>query len=324
MILLGLFQLVSRGARAEAPKLAWQGPDCLAEQAAFEARLSALVKPADAARLSGRVAVAARGGGFEVQLSLALGARALGQRRFRAATCKAAAETAAVAAAMAAFSEEAAAPAAEPAPEAPPAVTEARAPNTTEAPPPKPDLAPSSSRGFARPAAPAVLAQPRVGLLLFTQTGVLPSPVLGGVLELGVGLGKRWSLAVQGGVTAAQERAQGAGRSTFWRVLAGAARGCFAPFAAGRLRVDACSGVQLLWIRGHGQGFDVDHTASLATAAPLLALDLSLKAPEFVEWRVQAEGSTPLSRRRFFVDGREAARAAALTFSARFGPIVRF
>jgi hypothetical protein len=161
-------------------------------------------------------------------------------------------------------------------------------------------------------------------LLLFAQTGVLPSAVLGGALELGVGLGKRWSLAVQGGVTATQERVQGAGRSTFWRVLAGAARGCFAPFAAGRLRLDACTGVQLLWIRGHGQGFDVDHAASLATAAPLLALDLSLQAPEFLEWRVQAEGSAPLSRRRFFVDGREAARAAALTFSARFGPIVRF
>lgn len=324
VILLGLFQLVSRGARAEAPRLVWQGPDCRAEQAAFEARLSALVKPADAARLSGSVAVAARGGGFEVQLSLALGARALGQRRFRAATCKAAAETAAVAAAMAAFSEEAAAPAQERAPEASPVAMDVQAPATTEARASKPDLAPDSRNVLAGPAAREVLAQPRVGLLLFAQSGVLPSPVLGAALELGVGLGKRWSLAVQGGVTAAQERAQGAGRSTFWRVLAGAARGCFAPFAAGRLRVDACSGVQLLWIRGHGQGFDVDHTASLVTAAPLLALDLSLQAPAFLEWRVQAEGSAPLSRRRFFVDGREAARAAALTFSARFGPIVRF
>jgi hypothetical protein len=325
MILLGLFQLVSRGARAEAPKLAWQGPDCLAEQAAFEARLSALVKPADAARLSGSVAVAARGGGFDVQLSLALGARALGERRFRAATCKAAAETAAVAAAMAAFSEDAAsAPAGARAPETPLAATEARPPMAAEARPPRPDLAPDSGNGSSRPAPSALFAQPRAGLLLFAQTGVLPSPVLGGALELGVGLGKRWSLAVQGGVTATQERAQGAGRSTFWRVLAGAARGCFVPFAAGRLRVDACSGVQLLWIRGHGQGFDVDRAASLATAAPLLALDLSLQAPKFLEWRVQAEGSAPLSRRRFFVDGREAARAAALTFSARFGPVVRF
>jgi hypothetical protein len=108
------------------------------------------------------------------------------------------------------------------------------------------------------------------------------------------------------------------------RVFSGAARGCFAPLAGERLRLDACGGTQLLWIRGHGEGFDIDRSASLITAAPLFALDLSLQAPQFLEWRVQAEGSVPLSRRRFLVDGREVARASALTFSARVGPVLRF
>lgn len=315
VILLGLFQLAPRGARAEGPKLAWQGPACLDSEAAFEQRLAALVKPADAARLSGSVAVTTRGGGFEVQLSLALGTRALGERHFQARTCKAAAETAAVAAAMAAFSDAGA-----------PALAGERAslPDNSGAWARKPEPEPDFSRERARPAARPVRAQPRVGLLAFAQVGLLPSPALGGAIELGVGLGPRWSLALQGGVSGQQERSHGSERSTFLRVLLGAVRGCFAPLAAERVRLDACTGVQLLWIRGHGQGFDIDRSASLATSAPLFALDLSLRAPEFLEWRVQAEGSVPLSRRRFLVAGRQVARAAALTFSARLGPVVRF
>lgn len=317
VILLSLLQLTARSARAEASKLAWQGPACLDSQTVFEARLGALVKPADAARLSGSVVVTARGSGFEVQLSLLLGERALGERRFLAGTCKAAAETAAVAAAMAAFSDEAATPAGgERAPEA--------SADNTGAWARKRDPEPDFSREPARSAERLVLARPRAGLLAFVQTGVLPSPVLGGVIELGVGLGKRWSLATQGGVSGVQERSHGSERNTFLRLLLGAARGCFAPFATERVRLDACGGVQLLWVRGQGQGFDIERSASLTTAAPLFALDLSLRAPEFLEWRAQAEGSVPLSRRRFLVDGHEMARAAALTFSARLGPVVRF
>jgi len=314
VILLGLFQLAPRGARAQASTLVWRGPACLASQAAFEERLAQLVKPADAARLSGGVAVAARGDGFDVQLSLVLGERPLGERHFQARTCKAAAETAAVAAAMAAFSDD-----------APPAAGQRESsPDNSGAWARKRDPEPDFSRERARPAARPVRAQPRVGLLAFAQAGVLPSPALGGALELGVGVGRRWSLALQGGVSGEQERNHGTERSTFLRVLFGAARACFAPLAAERLRLDACTGAQLLWIRGHGQGFDIDRSASLATAAPLFALDLSLRAPEFLEWRLQAEGSVPLSRRRFLVDGHAVARAAALTFSARLGPVVRF
>jgi hypothetical protein len=317
VILLSLLQLTARSARAEASKLAWQGPACLDSQTVFEARLGALVKPADAAHLSGSVVVTGRGSGFEVQLSLLLGERALGERRFLAGSCKAAAETAAVAAAMAAFSDEAATPAGgERAPETSPESSRAWAQKRD----PEPDFSREPARSPERP----VLAQPRVGLLAFVQAGLLPLPVLGGAIELGVGLGKRWSLAAQGGVSAVQERSHGSERTTFLRLLFGTARGCFAPFAAERVRLDACVGVQLLWIRGHGRGFDIERSASLTTAAPLLALDLSLRAPEFLEWRVQAEGSAPLSRRRFLVDGREMARPAALTFSARLGPVVRF
>jgi hypothetical protein len=315
VILLGLFQLAPRSARAEPSKLAWQGPECLASQAAFEARLGELVKPADAVRLNGSVTVTDLGGIFEVQLSLALGARALGERSFQARSCEAVAKTAALAAAMAAFADDA----------VPLAASEpAASPDGSGAWLKKPDPQPDFSRDRPPPPPRPLRVEPRVGLLAFMQAGLLPAPVVGGALELGMGLGKRWSLAVQAGVSSEQERAQGAQRSTFLRVLAGAARACFAPLALGRVRLDGCGGLQLLWLRGHGQGFDIDRSASLATAAPLFALDLSLRAPAFLEWRVQAEGSVPLSRRRFLVDGREVARASTLTFSARLGPVVRF
>ena len=298
--------------------MAWQGPACLDSRAVFEQRLAALVKPADAARLSGSVVVAASGGSFDVRLSLALAGRPLGERHFQARTCKAAAETAAVAAAMAAFSDDAASPAAAPS-------AGASSPDTSGAWEKKRDPEPDFSGERARrPSAGSLRAQPRVGLLAFAQVGLLPSPALGGALELGVGVGRRWSLALQGGVSREQEHSHGSERSTFLRLLFGAARVCFAPLATASVRLDACGGVQLLWTRGHGQGFDIDRSASLVTGAPLLALDFSLRAPEFLEWRVQLEGSVPLSRRRFLVDGREEARAAALTFSARLGPVVRF
>jgi hypothetical protein len=317
VILLGLLQLVPRSARAEASRLAWQGPACLDSQVAFETRLSTLVKSADAARLGGSVSVTARGGGFEVQLSLTLGARALGERRFHARNCRAAAETAAVAAAMAAFSDDAAPPADGERQTDPPADRSGAWARKRE---PEPDF----TRAPEPPAELPVRAQPRVGLLLFVQAGLLPSPVVGGALELGAGLAKRWSLAAQGGVSGKQARAQGDDRSISLRVWFGAARGCFAPLVTERVRLDACGGVQLLWIRGQGDGFDIDRSASLTTAAPLFALDLSLRAPQFLEWRVQTEGSVPLSRRRFLVDGREVARASPLTFSARVGPVLRF
>lgn len=325
VILLSLLQLASNDARAEAAKLTWQGPACLDGEAAFEARLAALVKPADAVRLSGSVAVRQSADGFQVQLSLWLGARALGERRFEARTCQAAAETAAVAAAMAAFSDDSQ-PIADPSvPPAPAADSASPAPaGASRAWSQKREPEPDFSRERPPPAPKPTSAEPRLGLLAFAQAGLLPSPVVGGVLEPSVGLGKRWSVAVQAGVSSEQEQARGAGRSAFLRVLLGAARGCFAPFVSERARLDACGGLQLLWLRGRGKGFAIDRSASLSTAAPLFALDFSWRAPEFLEWRLQAEGSLPLSRRRFLVDGREVARAAAVTFSARLGPVVRF
>jgi hypothetical protein len=188
----------------------------------------------------------------------------------------------------------------------------------------RPDPEPDFSRERRRPAARELRVQPRVGLLGFVQRGVLPALAVGGALELGMAVGRRWSFAVQGGVSAEQEHAAGEGRRSLLRLFAGTARACVAPLAVARLRLDVCSGLQLLWLRGHGDGFDVDRSASLTAAAPLLSFDVSVKAPEVLEWRAELEGSLPLSRQRFLVDGGQAARADAVTFAARVGPVVRF
>jgi len=311
--MIGLFGLVVRNASAQQLGFDWRGPACRDGQPAFEAQLGALVKPADRARLAGSVTVSPVGSRFAVRLEVSLGGRALGERSFEADDCAGAAKIAAIGAAMAAFSEDS------------PAAPEAAGPAAAAAPPARePDPEPDFSRARPAPTERAWRPRPRVGVLGVAQTGVLPGPAWGGALELGVGLSRRWSVAIQGSISAKQARDVGDERQARLRLLTGAARGCFAPLLSERLRFDGCAGAQLLWVRGDGSGFDVNHSASLLAAAPLLGFDFSVRAPDFVEWRAEAEGFAPLSRRRFLVDGREVARAAAVGFTVRLGPVLRF
>jgi hypothetical protein len=58
--------------------------------------------------------------------------------------------------------------------------------------------------------------------------------------------------------------------------------------------------------------------------APLVGLDFSVRAPSSVEWRLELDGTAPLARHRFLVDGREVSRAAAVVAGVRLGAVLRF
>jgi hypothetical protein len=285
--------------------------------ALFAARLEQLVDAKDRARLSGSVTIARRGTTLETNLVLVLDGRELGQRRFETPSCQKAAEASAVAAALAVF---AASEAQEPAPETV-GSTAPRANIWALGADPVPD--------FTRDRRPAPLPasrglEPRVGLLGAVHLGVLPELAPALALELGLAFGSRWSATVSGTVSGEQERIVDEGRSAALRVISGEGRACFAPLVGSKVRLDGCAGVALWWLRGHGQRFDVNRSASLFALAPLLAADLSLRAPRFIEWHLQLQASAPLARARFLVDEREINRARPLTASLRLGPFVRF
>ena len=319
MLTIGLLELVSRSARAESSNISWSGPDCRDSQPLFEARLSTLVSARDMQQLRARVGTWQRNGKVSVLLALGVIDGAHGERNFEAPNCKAAAETAAVAAAMAAFSEQEG----EPEPERSDPTQQPSTANLSAwalKPDPVPDFFRERVRRGSRPAP----VQLRVGALGFVEQGALPSPSFGGVLELEVGFARRWAAAAEAGVSVEQARALGAGRRALLRLFSGALRVCYAPLSRSSSRIGVCSGAQLLWVRGHGEGFDTNRSASLVALAPFLGLALSITAPRSVEWRAELEAARPLSRRRFLVDGNELLRADSLSWAARLGPLVRF
>ena len=303
---------VTPQARAEATQFAWHGPDCASHAPLLERRLAALVEPRDRERLAGSVAVTRSGNRYAVELSIDLDGRPLGSRRFQAASCERAAETAAVAASLAVYDGGAEPPAA--------ADSGIRSDIWTRSPEPTPDF----SRARPTPPPPSPRLEGRVGLLGLVEMGALPQPAWGGALALELGVGRRWSFGMLGSVTAEQERAVQLAQAVQLSLWSGAARACVASLLGARHRLDGCAGARLEQARGRGQGFDVNRSASLTWAAPLVGVNLSLRGPRFVEWRLELEGSLPLSRRRFLVDGSEVSRAAALVGAARLGALLRF
>jgi hypothetical protein len=298
---------------AEPPRFRWRGPECTSDAALLEGRLAELVEPRDRERLAGSVAVTKSAGRYGVELSIDLDGRPLGTRRFDANSCARAAETAAVAASLAVYEGEG----------EPEGVAESGvSPNIWTR---RPEPAPDFSR--ARPAPtpkPEPLLEARLGVLGLLELGALPKPAWGGALQLELGLGKRWSLAVLGSLSAAQERTVHAPQSVRLSLLGGAARACVAPLQGARLRLDGCAGARLAQARGRGEGFDVSRSASLIWLAPLLGLNFSVRGPSYLEWRGELDGAVPLARRRFLVDGNEVARAAAVVATARLGVVLRF
>jgi len=138
---------------------------------------------------------------------------------------------------------------------------------------------------------------------------------------LGIG---RFSAALLGGASLAQDHVVDAAGSVRLRLWSAQARGCYAPFATELARLDACAGLRMFWTRGQGQGFPINRDGSLLALGPSMQLDFSVRAPAPLEWRLELEASAPLSRQRFVVRAREAARLEAVTLSGRLGPVVRF
>lgn len=304
---------LTRRARAEEARFAWRGRECAGSAPLLERRLAELVEPRDRERLAGSVAVTHGASGYGVELTIHLDGRPLGTRRFEVANCARAAETAAVAASLAVYDGTG---------EPEGAAESGISPDIwTRRPDPVPD--------FSRPrpvpkAAPEPLLEARLGLLGGVEVGALPEPAWGGALELELALGDRWSFAVLAGMTASQQRSVAEQHSVHLSLLSGAARTCGAPLLAARFRLDGCAGARLMQARGQGEGFDLSRTANLNWVAPLLGIDFSIRGPSYVEWRAELEGSVPLSRRRFLVDGDEVAGAGVVVAAARLGALLRF
>jgi hypothetical protein len=300
-------------AHAAGLRFAWRGPDCPGSAALLEQRLAELVEPSDRERLAGSVAVTRTADRYGVEVTIDLDGHLLGTRRFEAKSCAHAAETAAVAASLAVYAGEG---------EPKGAAESGISPDIwTRAPEPVPD--------FSRPRpAPKARAQPllqaRLGVLGQVEIGNLPEPAWGGALELELGVGKRWSFAVLGSVTTEQQRPVRAQQIVHLSTLSSVTRACVAPLVDDHYRLDGCAGAQLMQTRGRGEGFDVNRSATLTWAAPLLGVDFSVRAPSRVEWRLELAGSVPLSRRRFLVDGSELSRVTAVVATARLGLVWRF
>lgn len=311
MLLLACAVSRSQRARAEGDRFDWQGPDCSTSASLFQRRLQELVGEADLQRLAGRVGVVRQGKPWIVVVAIELDGEHLGERRFEAASCEHAAETAAVAASMVVF-DSGPPPQAAAANHIGPDIWTRRAAAAPSAAPARSSSPPSGS------------VEPRAGVLGVAEVGSLPRPVLGAGVEAELAFAERYSAALVGSVTGEQQRSAGPGRSAGLRVFAATARACVAPWGGPVFRIDGCAGLRFMTVHGQGDGFDVNRAASLSWAAPLLGINLSLRAPRFLEWRVELDASSPLSRRRFLVDGEQISRPGLLVLGMRLGPVLRF
>lgn len=312
LVVMVLCALTSIAGQSRATPVAWLGPACAASKGRFESRLAALASPRELARVSGNVSIRAGRGKLSLQLELTLADQPLGERRFEVKDCAEAAELAAVAIGMAAApAGESAATGAEPPPVEPPANEAPREPSDERASPPR------------RPAAQHEL-ELRLGVLGLLELGILPDPAWGASAELGFGVGRRWSLALLGSASLAQEFVLPGGKLTRLSLVSAILRGCARILSRDAIGLDACAGLEGIWSHGEGEGFDVNHSAAFLQLAPHVAADFSLEAPRHLEWHAELGASVPLTRPRFLAEQREVSRAWPLLPAARLGPIVRF
>lgn len=306
--------VVTSHAMGQKPKWAFIDSECQGNGARFERRLAELLDAPQRERLSGSLRVTRQGGVLAVELSIELDGRPLGSRRFETTSCARAAETAAVAAALAVYNGR----------EQPSASQHGGADDIwTRGPEPAPEPAsPPASKRSPAPA-PRVL-EPRAGAFGMAELGALPTLAWGAGVETELGLTPRWSLGVLAAMTVGQARPQQGSTTVRLSEMWLAGRACAAPWLGERHRLDGCAGLRLLRLSGTGEGFDANYSASLSALAPSLGGALTLRAPRRVEWRWELDVATPLSRRRFLVDGAEVARAAAVVGTLRLGALVRF
>ncbi|HKY35548.1 MAG TPA: hypothetical protein VJN18_06410 [Polyangiaceae bacterium] len=312
LVLLAVEAFTER-ARAEGARFVWQGPHCGSSAARFERRVVELVESHDRERLTGSVSVTRARGHYNVEVTIHLDGRRLGTRHFETKDCARAAETAAVAASLSVYAGDG---------EQTGAAASGISPDIwTRHPEPMPDFSEPLPPPEARE---QPVLKARLGLLGVLELGALPKPAWGGALELGLGVGKRWSFALLGCRTAEQRRQVRERELVLLSTSSGAGRVCLAPLLGDRYRLDGCAGVQVMQAHGRGQGFDVNRSASLTWAAPLLGIGFSVQAPRYLEWRGELEGSLPLARRRFLVDGSEVSRPTAVVAAIRIGAALRF
>jgi hypothetical protein len=327
-----------RGLLAADPPLKWEGPACGESGESFRRYLAALLTAEERKDLRARVEATEGAGGIRLVLSLELPRGGRGDRTFTAATCALAAETAALIVAMAAYPERTFAPPApdagvpaSPAPPEPDGLDAGRVSADASTPRALTDAAPTLAAGTrdAGDAGVPVPAAPRsfdfrVGVLPTVQWGTLPTAAPGVALELGMGFGPRWSFGLVAALGPSQRRDFGEGKGADLQLVPLSARGCFAPVLAGVFRLDGCLVAQLLWVRGAGSGFDVNHDGDLLSLSPGAALDVALRPFRWGEWRATGELSVPLSRARFRVDGNPATDPAFATLTLRTGPVFHF
>lgn len=311
MLLLACTASLPQAARAEGRRFEWQGPDCLTSAALFQSRLEKLVDAADLRRLAGRVGVTRQDERWIVEMAIELDGEHLGQRRFEAKSCEHAAETAAVAASLAVFDDRGQ-PENAPASSGPESAVRPAAPALDRT----PELPPAKSAAPAR-------FEARIGVFGVAELGVLPQVAPGAGVEAELAFTPRYSAALLGSLSTEQDRRVGQQQSVALRTFAALVRGCAAPARGWAYRVDGCAGLRFVMVRGRGDGFDVNRAASLLWVAPLLGFNLSLRAPSYLEWRLEFDASLPLSRRRFLVDDQEVARADFVVIGVRLGPVLR-
>jgi hypothetical protein len=251
-----------------------------------------------------------------------------GERTVEATTCAGVAEAAAVVLAIALLSPAAAAetPAATRAPvrdleRGPPSRASRAGPALLRSQPPF--IPPQDAASGATPAA----HQVAFGMSAIGDAATLPSPAVGASFTLAWQPGRaRIELEARTWAPQTHTLEAFAAGARFSMTSLGA-RGCWAVWrsALGRVEFGACAGVDLQRVAAPGRGVDSSYDASAAWAALTPGGLGRLVLTPWLALRARLEGSVPLSRPRFVIEGAgDLHRPAALSAGAAFGMELSF